>query len=54
MLKKLRLLSIVSMALTDKSIKLDSLQKKLGLGSRRELEDLIIEAIYAGELSDYL
>jgi len=47
MLKKLRLLTIVSMALADKSIKLDILQTKLALESRRELEDLIIDAIYA-------
>ena len=48
MLAKLRHLTIVTMASTNKTLQLDNLEKKLGLNSRRELEDLIIEAIYAG------
>ena len=49
MLAKLRHLTIVTMASTNKSLELDNLETKLGLSSRRELEDLIIEAIYAGK-----
>lgn len=49
MLTKLRHLTIVTMATTHKTLPLDILVKKLGLDSRRDLEDLIIEAIYSGE-----
>jgi len=47
MLKKLRQLTLVSEASANKCLQLDTLQATLGLTGRRELEDLIIEAIYA-------
>uniref|UniRef100_A0A2P2I0U4 COP9 signalosome complex subunit 7a-like n=1 Tax=Hirondellea gigas TaxID=1518452 RepID=A0A2P2I0U4_9CRUS len=50
MLTKLRHLTIVTMADSEKSLPLDNLVEKLALNSRRELEDLIIEAIYADVL----
>ncbi|XP_045603277.1 COP9 signalosome complex subunit 7b isoform X2 [Procambarus clarkii] len=46
MLTKLRHLTIVSMATGQKSIPLVTLGSQLGLASTRELEDLIIEAMY--------
>ncbi|XP_063874587.1 COP9 signalosome complex subunit 7b-like isoform X1 [Scylla paramamosain] len=46
MLTKLRHLTIVSMATGQKSIPLATLGTQLGLTSTRELEDLIIEAMY--------
>ncbi|ROT83663.1 COP9 signalosome complex subunit 7b isoform X1 [Penaeus vannamei] len=46
MLTKLRHLTIVSMATGQKSIPLPTLGTQLGLTSTRELEDLIIEAMY--------
>ncbi|XP_069947728.1 COP9 signalosome complex subunit 7b isoform X3 [Cherax quadricarinatus] len=46
MLTKLRHLTIVSMATGQKSIPLVTLGNQLGLTSTRELEDLIIEAMY--------
>ncbi|KAK4299741.1 hypothetical protein Pmani_028010 [Petrolisthes manimaculis] len=46
MLTKLRHLTIVSMATGQKSIPLATLGIQLGLSSTRELEDLIIEAMY--------
>ncbi|XP_050737831.1 COP9 signalosome complex subunit 7b-like isoform X1 [Eriocheir sinensis] len=46
MLTKLRHLTIVSMATGQKSIPLATLGTQLGLSSTRELEDLIIEAMY--------
>ncbi|KAF2365450.1 Proteasome component (PCI) domain [Trinorchestia longiramus] len=50
MLTKLRHLTIVTMANSTKTLHLDNLLKELCLNSRRELEDLIIEAIYADVL----
>lgn len=50
MLTKLRHLTIVTMATTHKTLPLDTLVKKLGLDSQRDLEDLIIEAIYSDVL----
>lgn len=50
MLTKLRHLTIVSMATGQKSIPLATLGVQLGLSSTRELEDLIIEAMYTGKL----
>ncbi|XP_076048428.1 COP9 signalosome subunit 7 isoform X2 [Oratosquilla oratoria] len=47
MITKLRHLTIVSLATRQKSIPLAALGTQLGLASTRELEDLIIEAIYA-------
>ncbi|XP_071543521.1 COP9 signalosome complex subunit 7b isoform X3 [Panulirus ornatus] len=49
MLTKLRHLTIVSMATGQKSIPLVTLGNQLGLTSTRELEDLIIEAMYTGK-----
>lgn len=49
MLTKLRHLTIVSMATGQKSIPLVTLGNQLGLASTRELEDLIIEAMYTGK-----
>lgn len=46
MLTKLRHLTIVSMATGQKSIPLPTLGTQLGLTSTREIEDLIIEAMY--------
>ncbi|KAA0202085.1 hypothetical protein HAZT_HAZT001808 [Hyalella azteca] len=50
MLTKLRHLTIITMANSAKTLLLDNLVKELCLNSRRELEDLIIEAIYADVL----
>jgi len=44
--RKLQLLTLVSMATQDKHIKFTDLQSAVNLGSTRELEDLIIEAVY--------
>ncbi|KAL7821902.1 hypothetical protein V8C26DRAFT_325075 [Trichoderma gracile] len=47
---KLRQLSLVSLASDRASLSYDALQKALGLGSAREVEELVITAIYAGLL----
>ncbi|KAL7945131.1 hypothetical protein V8C42DRAFT_324660 [Trichoderma barbatum] len=47
---KLRQLSLLSLAGDRSSLSYDALQKALGLSSVRELEDLVITAIYAGLL----
>ncbi|KAG7166520.1 COP9 signalosome complex subunit 7a-like [Homarus americanus] len=54
MLTKLRHLTIVSMATGQKSIPLVTLGTQLGLTSTRELEDLIIEAMYTGNKNGIL
>jgi len=48
LLKKLKQLSIVSIASTQKSIPYAVLLEQLELGNVRELEDLIIDCMYAG------
>jgi len=48
LLKKLKQLSIVSLASTQKSLPYSLLLGQLDIGNVRELEDLIIESIYAG------
>ena len=54
MQKKLRLLTIATIATKEKTIKYDDLQKALGIENIRELEDLIIEgtnnAVLQGKL----
>ncbi|KAL6877046.1 hypothetical protein J3F83DRAFT_434968 [Trichoderma novae-zelandiae] len=47
---KLRQLSLISLASDRSSLSYDALQKALGLGSAREVEDLVITAVYAGLL----
>ncbi|GFP60011.1 COP9 signalosome complex subunit 7a [Trichoderma asperellum] len=47
---KLRQLSLLSLASDRSSLSYDALQKALGLSSTREVEDLVITAIYAGLL----
>ncbi|KAM0515475.1 hypothetical protein ACHAPE_006000 [Trichoderma viride] len=47
---KLRQLSLLSLASDRSSLSYDALQKALGLASPREVEDLVITAIYAGLL----
>ncbi|KAJ8021743.1 COP9 signalosome complex subunit 7b [Holothuria leucospilota] len=47
-LKKLKHLTVVSLAAKNKRIPYKDLQEQLDMGNLRELEDLIIEAIYAG------
>ncbi|XP_037943264.1 COP9 signalosome complex subunit 7-like [Teleopsis dalmanni] len=49
MLKKLQQLTIVSMAVKRKCIKYDLLMEELEITVVRQLEDIIIEAIYAGK-----
>lgn len=49
MKKKLKHLTIVTMAISDKCIAYSNLLDQLDIGCVRELEDLIIESIYAGE-----
>lgn len=49
MKKKLKHLTIVTMAISDKCIGYSNLLEQLDIGCVRELEDLIIESIYAGE-----
>jgi COP9 signalosome complex subunit 7 len=46
-IKKLRLLTIASLASTSKHVSYSLLMEKLGLHKLREVEDLIIEAVYA-------
>ncbi|KAG6186400.1 hypothetical protein E4U10_000749 [Claviceps purpurea] len=45
---KLRQLSILSLARDRRNLNYDVLQKELGLSSAREVEELVITAIYAG------
>lgn len=47
---KLRQLSLLSLASDRSSLSYDALQRALGLSSPREVEDLVITAIYAGLL----
>ncbi|KAH6608955.1 hypothetical protein Trco_002301 [Trichoderma cornu-damae] len=47
---KLRQLSLLSLASDRSSLSYDALQKALGLSSAREVEDLVITAIFAGLL----
>ncbi|UKZ75909.1 COP9 signalosome complex subunit 7a [Trichoderma virens FT-333] len=47
---KLRQLSLLSLASDRSSLSYDALQNALGLSSVREVEDLVITAIYAGLL----
>lgn len=47
---KLRQLSLLSLASDRSSLSYDALQKALGLSSAREVEDLVVTAIYAGLL----
>lgn len=49
MRKKLQHLTIVSMAVQNKCISYKSLLDELDIKQVRDLEDLIIESIYAGE-----
>lgn len=48
--KKLKHLTILTMATQKKTLPYDELMAELNLMNVRDLEDLIIEAIYAGEL----
>eukprot|EP00088_Acartia_fossae_P001499 TRINITY_DN10580_c0_g1_i1.p1 TRINITY_DN10580_c0_g1~~TRINITY_DN10580_c0_g1_i1.p1 ORF type:complete len:268 (+),score=83.02 TRINITY_DN10580_c0_g1_i1:69-872(+) len=48
MLRKLRLLSVVTLAETEKLLPYATLQQSLGLESVRDVEDLIIEGISSG------
>ena len=48
MVNKLRHLTLVSLATGQKSLPLTTLSSQLGISATRELEDLIIEGIYAG------
>lgn len=50
MKKKLKHLTIVTMAISNKCIAYSDLLEQLDIGCVRELEDLIIESIYAGLL----
>lgn len=49
MKKKLKHLTIVTMAISNKCIAYSDLLEQLDIGCVRELEDLIIESIYAGK-----
>lgn len=49
MVKKLKHLTIVTMAIGQKCIAYDDLQQELAIEHVRDLEDLIIESIYAGK-----
>lgn len=51
--KKLKHLSILSIAIQQKSIPYDRLMSELDIKNVRHLEDLIIEAIYAGKFWDF-
>lgn len=48
MVKKLRHLTIVSMAIENKRLAYQDLQDQLDIACVRDLEDLIIEGIYSG------
>ena len=54
MLVKLRQLSIVSLAHAQKKVPYATLQHALGISNVRELEDMIIDTIYAGILEGRL
>jgi len=47
-IKKLKMLSVVTMAASNKHLDYSQLMERLDLGDVRELEDLLIECIYAG------
>lgn len=47
--KKLKHLTILSLAIQKKTLPYDSLMSELDIKNVRDLEDLIIEAIYAGK-----
>lgn len=49
MVKKLKHLTIVTMAIGQKCIAYEDLQQQLEIEHVRDLEDLIIESIYAGK-----
>ena len=51
---KLRQLSLVSLAHASKKVPYEQLQLALGITNVRELEDLIIDTIYAGILEGRL
>lgn len=51
--KKLKYLTIVTLSEKDKCIPYKVLQEELSIQDIRELEDLIIEAIYAGKKAFY-
>eukprot|EP00030_Apusomonadida_sp_AF-17_P005881 a676548_183.p1 GENE.a676548_183~~a676548_183.p1 ORF type:complete len:291 (-),score=95.87 a676548_183:19-858(-) len=46
--RKLRLLTIVSLAVAHKSIPYDVLLEELALATLREMEDMVIDALYSG------
>lgn len=48
--KKLRHLTILTLATQQKTLPYDDLMTELDLKNVRHLEDLIIEAIYAGKI----
>jgi len=54
MQRKLRMLSVVTLAETEKLIPYNTLQSELGLESVREVEDLIIEGISCGIMNGKL
>jgi len=54
LIKKLRQLSVVSIAAVQKSIPYIVLLNELGLANVRELEDLIIDCVYAGVIKGKL
>ena len=54
MMIKLRQLSLVSLAHASKKVSYEELQLALGITNVRELEDLIIDTIYAGILEGRL
>lgn len=47
--KKLKHLTILSLAIQKKTLPYDDLMDELDIKNVRDLEDIIIEAIYAGE-----
>lgn len=49
MKKKLQHLTIVTMAIRNKCISYNALLEELDIDNVRELEDLIIESVYAGK-----
>lgn len=52
--KKLKHLTILTMATQKKTLPYDELMAELGLKNVRDLEDLIIEAIYAGKFCNLI
>lgn len=51
MQKKLKFLTILTLATKQKAIPYDKLMEELDMKNVRDLEDIIIEAIYAGMFS---